>query len=209
MSDIKNLLFDLGGVIMNIDRDRCVRSFERLGFRDAGEYLGDYGQKGPFAALEAGAIDADEFHREIRRIAADGSITDEQIDRAFNAFLTGIPAERLRHLRELRKRYRIYLLSNTNIIMWNSRIAAAFRIDGLEAADYFDGMVTSFEAKAMKPSAEAFRYAERITGLRPEETLFLDDSRANVEAARTLGFNGLQVPPGEEFYDILKREHLA
>ena len=201
--DIKNLLFDLGGVIMNIDRQRCVRSFERLGFADAAQYLGDYGQKGPFGALEAGAITPAEFHAQLREIMGQ-PVSDGQIDRAFNAFLTGIPVERLRRLRELRKRYGIYLLSNTNPIMWDTRIASDFRVDGGEIADYFDGMVTSFEAKAMKPAPEVFRYACSKLGIRPEETMFLDDGPANVEGARALGFGGLVVPPGREFYDVLK-----
>ena len=132
--DIKNLLFDLGGVIMNIDRQRCVRSFERLGFADAAQYLGDYGQKGPFGALEAGAITPAEFHAQLREIMGQ-PVSDGQIDRAFNAFLTGIPVERLRRLRELRKRYGIYLLSNTNAVMWDTRIASDFRVDGGEIAD--------------------------------------------------------------------------
>ncbi|MDE6487625.1 MAG: HAD family phosphatase [Muribaculaceae bacterium] len=201
--DIKNLLFDLGGVIMNIDRLRCVRSFERLGFADAGRYLGDYGQKGPFEALEAGAVTPAEFHAQLREIMG-LQVSDDQIDRAFNSFLTGIPVERLRRLKELRKRYGIYLLSNTNAVMWDTRIASAFRVDGGERADYFDGIVTSFEAKALKPAPEVFDYACRTLGIRPEETIFLDDSAANVEGARAVGFGGLVVPPGREFYDVLE-----
>lgn len=193
---------------MDIDRARCVRSFERLGFSDAREYLGDYGQKGPFEALEEGAVSPADFRDEVRRISG-LQLTDGQIDRAFNAFLTGIPASRLQALRELRKRYRIYLLSNTNAIMWDTRIASDFRVEGREREDYFDGMVTSFEARALKPSAEVFGYACRKLGILPEETVFLDDSAANVQAARALGFGGLVVAPGREFTDVLKEAHLA
>lgn len=205
MKRIKNLLFDLGGVIVDIDRMRAVRSLERLGMKDAGRYLGDYGQNGPFADLEAGLIEPDEFHRQVRAIiGGEPEATDGQIDRAFNAFLVGVPAERLAALRELRGRYGIYLLSNTNAVMWEERIPSFFRSEGREMADYFDGMVTSFEAKCMKPSAAIFRYAERTLGIKPDETLFLDDSAANVEAARELGFHALQVPPGSNFMPILK-----
>ena len=207
MATIKNLLFDLGGVIMDIDRERCVRSFERLGLRDASSYFGDYGQQGPFEAIEKGTIGVDEFHRVLRDVLP--GVDDGQIDRAFNAFLVGIPARRLEWLRELRGRYGIYLLSNTNAVMWDSRIASAFRAECREREDYFDGMVMSFEAKALKPGAEIFRYACDKLGIRPEETLFLDDSLANVEAARALGFAGAQVPPGVEFMDILKEKGLA
>ncbi len=206
MTHCKNLLFDLGGVIMDIDRSRCVRSFRRLGLENAADYLGDYGQQGPFEDLEAGRIDAAEFHRRMRLLLPDAD--DGQIDRAFNAFLVGIPEHRLRALRELRKRYGIYLLSNTNEIMWRSRIARAFRAEGRDIDSYFDGVATSFEAKALKPDAAIFRYAQDKLGIRPEETVFLDDSAANVEAARALGFGGLHVAPGREFTDILKEHGL-
>lgn len=207
MAETKNLMFDLGGVIMNIERERCVRSFKRLGMEEPGKFLGDYGQTGPFGALEEGLITPDEFHAAVRPLVAPG-VTDEQIDDAFNDFLTGIPASRLKALRRLRERYRIYLLSNTNAIMWDTRIAADFRIEGRELADYFDGVATSFEARSLKPSAEIFEYTVRKFGIRPEETVFLDDSAANVEAARRLGFGGLQVAPGREFADILEEAGL-
>ncbi|MDE6108947.1 MAG: HAD family phosphatase [Muribaculaceae bacterium] len=207
MTHCKNLLFDLGGVIMDIDRERCVRSFRRLGFENAADYLGDYGQQGPFGDIEAGRISAAEFHKIISGLIPGGA-DDGRIDRAFNAFLVGIPVERLRALRELRARYGIYLLSNTNEIMWHDRIARAFRAEGMDVNAYFDGIVTSFDAKALKPSPEIFRYAAEHLGIRPEETVFLDDSEANVEAARALGFGGLHVAPGREFTDILKENGL-
>lgn len=202
---IKNLLFDLGGVIMNLDRDRCVRAFEALGMRDADEFLGVYGQKGAFLALERGDIDADEFRREIRPLF-DREVTDEEIDSAFNQFLTGIPQERLRALRQLRKRYGVYLLSNTNPIMMNGFIAEQFRQEeGMEMKDYFDGVVASYVAKCYKPDREIFDYACAKCGIKPEETLFFDDSQANVDAARALGFYAELVAPGTEFTEILSR----
>ncbi|MDE6271199.1 MAG: HAD family phosphatase [Muribaculaceae bacterium] len=200
---VRNLMFDLGGVIMDIERERCVRSFKRLGMKEPEKFLGDYGQTGAFGALEEGLITPDEFHARLRPLLDEG-VTDAQIDAAFNDFLVGIPTERLQALRELRKRYRLYLLSNTNAVMWNSRIAFDFRAEGLEREDYFDGLATSFEARSLKPSPEIFEYTVRKFGIRPEETVFLDDSAANVEAARRLGFGGLVVPPGREFTDILK-----
>lgn len=105
---------------------------------------------------------------------------------------------------ELRKRYRIYLLSNTNPIMWEGVLADEFaKLTPMRREDYFDGMVTSFEAKSAKPDAEIFRYTARTLGIRPEETLFFDDSQANVDAARALGFNAVLVRPGEDFSDVL------
>lgn len=200
---IKNLLFDLGGVIMDICRLNCVASFERLGMRDVDSFLGEYSQKGPFLQLEEGLITETEFRQAVRSFI-DGEVSDLQIDNAFCDFLVGIPVARLEKLRQLRSQYRIYMLSNTNSIMWNSRIAEEFRHDGMEREDYFDGMVTSFEARSIKPDAKIFQYAIDKLGIDPHETLFLDDSQANLDAAAQLGFNTLLVSPGKEFFELLK-----
>ncbi len=201
---IKNLLFDLGGVIMDIRKEDCIRSYELLGLDDAASYFGEYSQTGVFMALEAGQIGPDEFHAELHRHLP-AHVTDAQIDKAFCDFLTGIPAARLAALRQLRRRFKVCLLSNTNPIMWDSKIAECFRAEGREREDYFDGMVTSFAARCLKPGREIFDYAVRTLDLDPAETLFLDDSQANVEAARALGFNAAVVPPGTEFTDIIAR----
>lgn len=201
---IKNLLFDLGGVIMDIRRENCIEAFRALGMADPGMFLGEYVQAGPFGQLEAGEITPAEFRAELRRYLPE-NVTDEQIDVAFERFLVGIPAERLRQLEELRKTYKIYLLSNTNPIMWNSMIAAEFRKEGKNIDAYFDGTLTSFEARVMKPDAAIFRMAEERFGIKPQETLFLDDSASNTEAAARLGFHTLTVPPGNEFMTMLKQ----
>lgn len=204
---IKNLLFDLGGVIMDIRRENCVKAFQELGMSDIGEFLGDYGQKGAFKLLEEGALTPDEFRAEIMKSCPVGT-TGSQIDDAFNQFLVGIPAYRLEALAGLRRRFGVYLLSNTNKIMWESRIAEEFRkIPGREMDSYFDGTVTSFEARALKPSAEIFGYAVRKLGIVPEETLFLDDSQENIRAAVALGFHGAVVPASGDVdvFDVINR----
>lgn len=205
---IQNLLFDLGGVIMDIRKANCVEALRQLGFRNADEYLGDYSQKGPFGQLEQGLISPDDFRAFIRS-QVDTPLTDEQIDGAFNKFLIGIPVERLRQLQLLRQRYGIYLLSNTNPIMWHSKIADEFRKDGLTMEAYFDGIVTSFEAKILKPDVRIFEYAAEHCHIKPEETLFLDDSLANLTGAQKAGFRTAHVPEGVEFYKVLADLNLA
>lgn len=199
---IQNLLFDLGGVIMDIKKDNCVEALRELGFRNPDEYLGDYSQKGPFGQLEQGLITPDQF-RGFVRSQIDGPVTDAQIDDAFNKFLIGIPVERLRLLQQLRHTYGIYLLSNTNAIMWNAKIADEFRKDGLDIDAYFDGIVTSFEAKLLKPDVKIFEYAATHCDIKPEETLFLDDSLANLGAAEKAGFRTAHVPEGVEYSKVL------
>lgn len=206
--NIKNLLFDLGGVIMDIERQRCVEALEKLGMYDAGLFLGDYVQSGPFLQLENGDISAAQFRNEIRaRVAA--PLTDLQIDDAMNKFLIGIPVRRLAQLRHLRSRYKIYMLSNTNPIMFSTKIPECFQIEGYEMNYYFDGIITSFESHASKPDLQIFRRAISTLNIIPEETLFFDDSEKNIEAARGLGFNTHLVRPGEEFYDFFLNQDSA
>ena len=202
---IKNLLFDLGGVIVDIRRESCVEAFESLGLKDADSYFGDYAQTGVFMQIEDGSISVDGFHAYLRERLPEG-VTDKQIDEAFQKFIIGIPVRRLEQLRQLRDRgFGIYLLSNTNPIMWDGVLAENFRKEGRERADYFDGMVTSFEAGCAKPDAAIFRRVVEDCHIKPEETLFFDDSEANVEAARALGFNAVHVAPGTEFMDYIDR----
>lgn len=199
---IKNLLFDLGGVIMDIEKERCVAAFEKLGLRDARSYFGEFSQQGPFMLLEQGAIGVDEFHAALRPGLPAG-VSDRSIDDAFCEFLIGIPARRLDSLLRLRRDYRVYMLSNTNPIMWATKIRTEFEQQGLTREDYFDGIVTSFEAKALKPDRAIFDYACGKLDILPGETLFVDDSQANLDAAAALGFHAALAAPGTEFTRVI------
>lgn len=96
------------------------------------------------------------------------------------------------------------MLSNTNPIMWNATIRDEFMKDGREREDYFDGIVTSFEANALKPEKAIFdKVIERFC-VRPEETLFFDDSQVNLDAAAALGFKTQLIVPGTEFFYTIK-----
>ena len=99
----RNLLFDLGGVIMDIRRDDCLEAFRSLGMEHPENLIGEYVQNGPFGQLESGEISVAQFHDAIRTQLPEG-VTDQQIDRAFCAFITGLPQPRLAALRPLRKR---------------------------------------------------------------------------------------------------------
>lgn len=202
-TEIKNLLFDLGGVIMDIKRENCVKAFEAMGMTDANELLGEYAQKGVFLELEEGKITPAEFRTEIRKHIS-CAVSDSDIDAAFCKFLLGIPAHRLNALDELRKSYKIYLLSNTNPIMIESDIKRYFKVCGKEMTDYFDGMVLSYLAKSIKPDSGIFEYAIKHLGILPEETIFFDDSAKNLEASAKFGFKTALVEPGTEFMDIIK-----
>lgn len=203
LDGVRNLLFDLGGVIMNLRRENCVEALEQLGLKDADEMLGLYCQTGPFMQLEEGKITPAEFRVEIRRRIG-CEVSDAEMDDAFNRFLLGIPVERLRALESLRKQYKIYMLSNTNAIMFDSKIKTDFQIDGKNREDYFDGMCLSYEEGCAKPDPQIFHNVLDKFGIKAEETLFFDDSQANLEAAARLGFRTWLVEPGTEFMEAFK-----
>lgn len=190
---------------MDIRRSDCIAAYRRLGMAHPEEFLGEYVQAGPFMGIENGSMTPAQF-RDALRPYLRPDVTDSEIDDAFMQFLVGIPSHRLEELRKLRgKGYRVCLLSNTNPVMWHGKIADEFRKEGLDGPqDYFDALVCSFDVKAMKPSPDIFHAAERICDIRPGETIFIDDSQANLDAAATLGFHTLLVSPGEEFYPLLE-----
>lgn len=200
--NIKNLIFDLGGVIIDIRRQNCIDALRKLGMPDADQFLGDSIQKGPFLSLEDGSITAAQFRDELRaRISR--PVTDDDIDHAFGKFLVEIPVDRLRMLESLHHRYRLYILSNTNPIMWNSGIRQLFEADGHNREYYFDGEVASFKARCVKPHKEIFQYAIDHLGINPAESLFFDDSIDNVNASREIGFNAVHVPHGTDITTIV------
>lgn len=186
-------MFDLGGVIMDIDRQRCVDYFAALGMNNADDFFDAYRQKGPFLRLESGQISADEFRAEMKRLLPPGA-TDAEIDRGLSLFLRGIPEERLDTLRRLRAEgHGVWLLSNTNPIMWVNDIMPEFRKQGLDITAYFDGTLTSFEAGVCKPDRRIYELALAKFGIPAAETTFFDDGPANVEAARACGINAVLV----------------
>lgn len=203
MKNIKNLLFDLGGVIMDIRKENCIAAFEKLGLENAASYFGDFAQQGPFMMVERGDMTPDEFHAALRPALPPG-VSDAEIDSAFCKFLIGIPPRRLDALECLGERFNVCLLSNTNPIMWDSTIREEFEKCGRRREDYFPGgMVTSFEANALKPERKIFQYTVEKLGIDPRETIFLDDSQANLDAASELGFRTMLVAPSSEFVDLI------
>lgn len=184
---IKNLIFDFGGVLVDLDKQQTVRSFAEIGI-DVQEHIRDYVQGGPFALLESGATSPHEFLETLRQMSTQETLpTDGQIADAWNRMLVRIPARRLQALKQLRPHYRICLLSNTNPIHWDYSARHLFTVQGAHAEDYFDRIYLSCDLKMMKPGKEIFLEVLQREQMRPEETLFIDDSAANCAAAEALG----------------------
>lgn len=200
--EIRNIIFDLGGVVIDLQRERAVEALSALGLKDADRVLGLYRQEEPFLGIETGRLHAGEFF-ELLRLSCPGA-NDMQLTEAFNRFLIRIPVERLRRLSELRRNgFKVYALSNTNPVMYNSWIAEHFRQEGMSINDYFDGIVTSFQELCCKPDLRIFRTVLQRYSLEPEVTLMLDDSAANCDAARQCGMKAQQVGPSGSDTDMI------
>ena len=202
MREYTTIIFDLGGVIINLKKQNCIDAFKALGYDSVDKMLSEYRQDGEFLALEEGRVSPEEW-RNIVRQSISSPVTDEQIDAAFNEFLVDIPVEKLRMLRTLKSKYRIAMLSNTNKVMFESKIPELFKIEGLTIEDYFDDFFLSYKMGMSKPSPEIFIKVAEELGIEPNEALFIDDSQVNVDAAAKLGFQTMCVEPYTDFSDKL------
>ena len=193
MKKFRNIIFDLGGVVIDLQRIMAVKALDKLGITDASVLLGEYGQKGPFKLLETGEITAAQFFDLLLPACKPGT-TCTDLQNAFEDFLKDLPEERLVMIRKLREEgFRLFVLSNTNPIMFHHWIDDAFRKEGKSVNDYFDGIVVSYEEKTMKPDPQIFRNLVERYRLNPSETLMLDDSEANCLAAESIGLSAVRI----------------
>ncbi len=204
---IDNIVFDFGGVLIDLYRDRCIEAFRRIGYPQAERMLDLYHPSDLFNSLESGLVSAAEVCEHIRREAG-LYIPDRAIHDAYLAFIGQIPISKLRAIRALREAgKRTYALSNTNEIVMPYIRDRLFTADGLSLEEYFLKAYLSFEMKLLKPDPAIFRAMAKDANMIPERTLFIDDSPRNVEAARKLGFAVYKPEPEEDFtpmlYDLL------
>lgn len=185
---IKNIVFDLGGVIMTLDPAEALRRFKALGLSDAERYLDAYTQSGIFGNLEEGKITAEDFRSKLSSLTGH-ELTFDECKHAWLGYRKDVPQRNLDLLKELRaKGYRLILLSNTNPFMMDWALSCEFDGKGSSLNDYFDALYLSYRLGIMKPVPDFFRQVLDNENILPEETLFVDDGPRNVEAAGKLGF---------------------
>ena len=201
MQGIKNIVFDFGCVLVDLDKQACVEALNRIGANNVSAYVDEGRQEDLFHELETGNISVGDFCNEVRMLCPDCHATDEQICEAWNALLTGIPQQRLERLISLKKDYRLLLLSNTNPIHWHKSVRDYFPHDGYEVDDYFEKTFLSYRMHLIKPDERIFREMLIAAEMMPHETLFIDDSPMNCAAASELGINTICVSHGDEWLD--------
>jgi len=191
MENIKNLIFDLGNVILNIDTKLSAKAFAQYGMNDFEKLYTLASQNELFDRLEVGSITENEFYDEFRKVT--GCKLDNQIlEQCWNALIMDFPAARIEMLKQLKNdgRYRTFILSNTNIIHYRFYTALLKRtrgVDGLESL--VEHAYFSHEIGLKKPNRDIFDYVVANSQIKPEESIFIDDNEANIKAANALGFN--------------------
>jgi glucose-1-phosphatase len=191
--ELKNLIFDLGGVIINLAPQRTIEAFARLAHLPFEKVEAAYHAHPEFNAFEKGELTDAQFRSALREIFSIRA-TDVELDECWNAMLLDIPVERIQLLQKLRNHYRLFLLSNTNNIhltCFNGTVSKVTSSASL--GPFFDEVYYSHQMKMRKPDVEIYEYVLKENNLHPGETLFLDDNLSNLKGAEKAGIKTFHV----------------
>ena len=195
---IKNILFDLGGVLYDIRYQNVPESFARLGFKDFDTHFTQAAQSGHIDLFEEGKISVPEFRDYIRSLT-NVPMTDQQIDDAWNSIIIDVPERRVEMLKELQNQYNLYLFSNTNELNYNRFSQLLPEKYGYNIFEkHFIKAYFSHEIHLRKPKVEAFQYVLEAQNLNPDETIFIDDTIRHIEGAKQTGLHTYLLPKGED-----------
>lgn len=197
---IQNVIFDFGGVIIDIDYDAVRQAFEEIGMQDVRSFYQHDDHSKLVTDLETGLISEDDFRETIIQ-KIDRNLSHEKFDKAWNAIIKDVPAERVQLLEELAKHFNLYLLSNTNIIHYRKYMRDFEKKHGKSLRDLFQKAYFSHEIKLRKPDKSIFTWVLEDAGIKAGKTMFIDDSETNIQAAEEVGLRTLYKPQHEELTD--------
>jgi putative hydrolase of the HAD superfamily len=209
MQNIKNIIFDYGNVIFNIDFTKVQQAWKNLGINNADEFYGHHQQDPVFNLLERGEITNAAFRDRIRVLAQKPDLTDQQIDDAWNAIFVGIPAGNHELLLKLKTKYRTFLLSNINAIHYDyvhKYLKSKFGIPNND--QFFEKTYYSHLTGKRKPEAAIFEQVLNENNLIPAETLFIDDSPQHLETAKQLGLQTFLMTKPDTIQNFFARANL-
>ena len=202
INGIKNIIFDFGGVVINLDSKLTIEKLKNLGLSDFEDHFSQYKQSGLFNKLETGRISGEEFIEELALLYPVSPDKPELIN-AWNAMLLDFPEERAVLLRQLKSRYNTYLLSNTNELHLNYYFRKLNEWYGVnDMSSFFHKEYYSCEINMRKPDLEIFEYVIKDNDLNPAETLFIDDSLHNIEGALKAGLKAYHLVKPETIMDL-------
>lgn len=201
-NDYDAVIFDLGGVILNLDYNRTATAFKELGLQNFDEIFSQSNQSDLFDQFEIGKVSQFHFINRILDQLPQGT-TGNQVVHAWNAMILDFPAERLRWLENFGKTTPIYLFSNNNAIHLDAvRRSLAKTVGHTELERYFKASYFSHTYGKRKPYAENFLAVCAEQGLIPERTLFIDDSNHHVLGAREAGLQAILLEKGQEIQSL-------
>jgi putative hydrolase of the HAD superfamily len=203
-SGIRNIIFDLGGVVVNISYNNTIERFKNIGFSNFDEIFGQMRQSHVFDKYDKGQILPAEFRHELRKVSK-LNFTDNDFDNAWNAMILDIPVHRIETLISLRKYYRIFLLSNTNEIHLSylfNYVDSSFGKGIFESL--FDKLYYSCRMGMRKPDYEIYQKVVADSNLVASESLFIDDTDFNVTAAIEAGLQGFTIKKNEDITELFK-----
>ncbi len=205
-NSIKNIIFDMGGVLVDLDAQRCIDAFERLGASNVADYVRDFRTEDLFLDIETGRMTTQEFCNEVRRMSGCDA-SDEAVIAAWNALLLPTDEVKKNAILSYRKAgYKTMILSNTNQMHWEAASRKMIPHEGRDISDYFDRAFLSHEMGVRKPDAEIYRQVLERAGILPEETIFIDDNEMNVVAARESGIRAFHEKEGHRWIECLDKE---
>ena len=207
MQHIKNIIFDYGNVIFDIDFQKTQHSFTELGIKNVERFFAHTGHDPIFNEFETGSISSTEFRDGIRRITGQPSLTDAQIDNAWNTLLIGIPPINHDILLKAKEKYRTFLLSNINEIHMdyiNRYLKQEFNVDTNDV--FFEKVYYSHLVRLRKPNKEIFEFVAQDSNLIPQETLYIDDSPQHLKTAQEMGFNTYLMTKNDSLEKFIYRE---
>lgn len=191
MTPIKNIIFDFGGVICDLDFEKCARGLMNLGF-PAEKLCKDFVTQGIFQRINIGSAEPSEFWEELRRICGRPDVADATWLEVWNYVLAGIPPQRYHALKQLSQAHHLFLLSNISDPHWQYTLNHLVQFGEENMLDWFDALFLSYKMHLEKPDRAIFKKVLDTTGVRLEETLFVDDREDNIAAARSVGLHSLQ-----------------
>jgi len=202
-TDVEAIIFDFGGVILNIDHLRVEQAFKKIGIPEFEDLYGRAQQTELFRELETGKISAHRFREEIRKLTR-RNLEDSMIDFVWNQIILDFPVHRIELLKSIRKNYRLFILSNTNIIHYHHYIHLFWNQFGYDFNTLFDNTYWSFKIGKRKPDKESFNHVLQHEKLNPSNTLFIDDTFKNIEAARKLNILAHFLEPASDMSKLFE-----
>ena len=202
----KYIVFDLGGVLVDIDPVRAIRAFARLGGIEIDDLENRIENLGLFHEYEIGQYNHPEFRDRLRTFLPN-SVSDEEIDKAWSSLILDVPQDRIDLLESLKQRYQLFVLSNTNPFHIQYINQQLIRSGNPSLESIFQKVYYSYLLHMTKPSPEIYQHITKENGLEPSELLFLDDTLANINTARVLGWETIHINTPRKLFELFDHAH--